>query len=96
VALLPGFLVASSGLGPRPRFAALSLVRSGVWDRATFYDDLSKNIQELRSKARFIRITSQGLKESHVHDVIVTEEAPKAPRRRTRCQVPVTLDAPAS
>jgi IMP dehydrogenase len=36
----------------------------------------SANIQELRAKARFVRITSQGLRESHVHDVIVTEEAP--------------------
>jgi IMP dehydrogenase len=33
-------------------------------------------IQELREKARFVRITSQGLRESHVHDVIITEEAP--------------------
>ncbi len=31
-------------------FAALSLVRSGVWDRATFYDDLAKNIQELQTQ----------------------------------------------
>src|SRR5271165_652184 len=36
----------------------------------------SKSIQELRTKARFVRITSQGLRESHVHDVIITEEAP--------------------
>jgi IMP dehydrogenase len=36
----------------------------------------SKNIHELRHNARFVRITSQGLRESHVHDVIVTEEAP--------------------
>lgn len=36
----------------------------------------SKNINELRNNARFVRITSQGLRESHVHDVIVTEEAP--------------------
>jgi IMP dehydrogenase len=36
----------------------------------------SKNIQELRTVAKFVRITSQGLKESHVHDVIITEEAP--------------------
>jgi IMP dehydrogenase len=35
-----------------------------------------RTIQELRTKARFIRITSQGLRESHVHDVIITEEAP--------------------
>ncbi len=33
-------------------------------------------IAELRHKARFVRITSQGLRESHVHDVIITEEAP--------------------
>jgi IMP dehydrogenase len=36
----------------------------------------SRTIGELRSKARFVRITSQGLRESHVHDVIITEEAP--------------------
>jgi IMP dehydrogenase len=35
-----------------------------------------KNIQELKEEARFIRITSSGLKESHVHDVIITKEAP--------------------
>ncbi|MBU2054371.1 MAG: IMP dehydrogenase [Proteobacteria bacterium] len=31
---------------------------------------------ELREKSRFIRITSAGLRESHVHDVIITKEAP--------------------
>jgi len=36
----------------------------------------SKNIQELREKARFVRITPSGLRESHVHDVIITKEAP--------------------
>ena len=36
----------------------------------------AKNIQELKQKAKFIRITSPGLKESHVHDVIITKEAP--------------------
>jgi IMP dehydrogenase len=35
-----------------------------------------ENIEELRKKARFIRITPAGLKESHVHDVTVTREAP--------------------
>jgi IMP dehydrogenase len=33
-------------------------------------------INELREKARFIRITQAGLRESHVHDVIITKEAP--------------------
>jgi IMP dehydrogenase len=31
---------------------------------------------ELRDKSRFIKITSAGLRESHVHDVIITKEAP--------------------
>jgi IMP dehydrogenase len=35
-----------------------------------------KNIAELRQKARFIRISAAGLRESHVHDVIVEKEAP--------------------
>jgi IMP dehydrogenase len=34
------------------------------------------SLDELRQKAKFIRITSAGLKESHVHDVIITKEAP--------------------
>jgi IMP dehydrogenase len=33
-------------------------------------------IQELRENARFVRVTSAGLRESHVHDVIITKEAP--------------------
>jgi len=35
-----------------------------------------RNIAELQEKARFVRITSAGLKESHVHGVIITKEAP--------------------
>ena len=35
-----------------------------------------RTIPELHRKARLIRITGAGLKESHVHDVIITEEAP--------------------
>lgn len=35
-----------------------------------------KNLQELQANAEFVRISSQGLKESHVHDVFVTKEAP--------------------
>jgi IMP dehydrogenase len=34
------------------------------------------NIDELRTKARFVRVTHAGLRESHVHDVIITKEAP--------------------
>jgi IMP dehydrogenase len=36
----------------------------------------SRDLVELRSGPRFVRITSAGLSESHVHDVIVTKEAP--------------------
>ncbi|MCX5736561.1 MAG: IMP dehydrogenase [candidate division NC10 bacterium] len=35
-----------------------------------------KNIEELRTSAKFIRLTQAGLRESHVHDVIITKEAP--------------------
>jgi IMP dehydrogenase len=35
-----------------------------------------RSIEALRREARFIRITNAGLRESHVHDVIVTQEAP--------------------
>ena len=34
------------------------------------------NLTELRDKGKFIRISSAGLRESHVHDVIITREAP--------------------
>jgi len=34
------------------------------------------DLTELRTRARFVKITSAGLQESHVHDVIVTKEAP--------------------
>ena len=35
-----------------------------------------QNIVELHKKAKFIKVTAASLKESHVHDVIITEEAP--------------------
>ncbi len=36
----------------------------------------SKTIEELRGKARFMKISAAGMRESHVHDVIITKEAP--------------------
>jgi len=36
----------------------------------------TKNIEDLRANGKFIKITASGLRESHVHDVIVTKEAP--------------------
>jgi IMP dehydrogenase len=35
-----------------------------------------RTIDELRTKSKFIKISSAGLRESHVHDVIITKEAP--------------------
>lgn len=37
------------------------------------------NLVEFRTRARFIRITGAGLRESHVHDVMITREAPNYP-----------------
>jgi IMP dehydrogenase len=34
------------------------------------------SLQDLREKSRFIRVTAAGLRESHVHDVVITREAP--------------------
>ncbi|BAU48155.1 inosine 5'-monophosphate dehydrogenase [Sulfurifustis variabilis] len=40
----------------------------------------SPDIETLRSRARFVRITNAGVRESHVHDVMVTKEAPNYQR----------------
>lgn len=36
----------------------------------------TKNIKELKTKSKFVKITNAGLRESHPHDVTITEEAP--------------------
>lgn len=41
----------------------------------------SQTIEELQTRARFVRITNAGLSESHVHDVTITREAPNYPTR---------------
>lgn len=41
----------------------------------------SATIEALRTKAQFVRITNAGLRESHVHDVAITREAPNYPTR---------------
>jgi IMP dehydrogenase len=38
-----------------------------------------KTIEEFHTKAKFVRITGAGLRESHVHDITVTREAPNYP-----------------
>jgi IMP dehydrogenase len=39
----------------------------------------AKDIESFRKNARFIRVTGAGLRESHVHDVMITREAPNYP-----------------
>ncbi|NML04982.1 IMP dehydrogenase [Sphingomonas sp. G-3-2-10] len=41
----------------------------------------SKTINDLQERAKFVRITNAGLRESHVHDVTITREAPNYPTR---------------
>ena len=41
----------------------------------------SRTIEDLQARASFIRITNAGLRESHVHDVTITREAPNYPTR---------------
>jgi len=41
----------------------------------------SSSIEELQKRAKFVRITGAGLRESHVHDVTITREAPNYPTR---------------
>ena len=36
----------------------------------------SRNIHEMRTRPKFVRITNAGIRESHVHDVAITKEAP--------------------
>ncbi|RMF82933.1 MAG: IMP dehydrogenase [Nitrospirae bacterium] len=51
-------------------FQLLGGLRSGMGYCGT------ATIEELRTRARFVRISGAGLRESHVHDVIITKEAP--------------------
>jgi len=36
----------------------------------------SRSIRDLHENARFLRVSPAGLRESHVHDVVITKEAP--------------------
>jgi IMP dehydrogenase len=39
-----------------------------------------KTVEELRAYRKFVRITAAGLRESHAHDVAITQEAPNYSR----------------
>ncbi|OQX41469.1 MAG: hypothetical protein B0D82_02315, partial [Candidatus Sedimenticola endophacoides] len=34
------------------------------------------NLEQMRTKPEFVRVTNAGMRESHVHDVTITKEAP--------------------
>ena len=36
----------------------------------------TRTVQEMRTRTQFVRITGAGMRESHVHDVQITKEAP--------------------
>ncbi len=57
-----------------PTAAVLHQLTGGL--RAAMGYTGSATLAELREKAEFIRITSAGMRESHVHDVMITREAP--------------------
>jgi IMP dehydrogenase len=41
----------------------------------------ARDLDDLHEKAEFVRISSAGLRESHVHDVTITRESPNYPSR---------------
>jgi propanediol dehydratase large subunit len=54
---------------------------AGAGDRAAMGYVGAKDMKDLHDKAQFVRITGAGLRESHVHDVTITREAPNYPTR---------------
>jgi len=57
-----------------PMAAIVHQLMGGV--RATMGYTGCGNVEELRTKPEFVRVTSAGMSESHVHDVTITKEAP--------------------
>jgi len=63
-----------------PMGAILHQLTGGV--RASMGYVGAATLEEMREKAKFVRITGAGLRESHVHDVSITREAPNYPSPR--------------
>lgn len=57
-----------------PMAAIVHQLMGGV--RATMGYTGCKDVEELRTKPEFVRVTNAGMSESHVHDVTITKEAP--------------------
>ena len=59
---------------------AFTLLAMGVgFGYYAYYQGGAATIAEMQKRAKFVRITNAGLKESHVHDVAITREAPNYP-----------------
>src|SRR5207247_8247216 len=52
----------------------------------------SPTVEDLRTKAQFVRITSAGLRESHAHDVTITKESAELPDRVERESSTLSID----
>jgi IMP dehydrogenase/GMP reductase len=63
-------------VGADEKARARSLFLLGLGLRAAMGYVGAETIPEFQQKARFMRITSAGLRESHVHDVAITRESP--------------------
>ena len=57
-----------------PATAIILQLMGGV--RASMGYTGNRTVEEMCSKAQFVEITSAGIRESHVHDVQITKEAP--------------------
>jgi IMP dehydrogenase len=55
-------------------FAVIHQLLGGI--RSSMGYTGSPTIDALHEKAQFVRVTSAGMRESHVHDVTITKEAP--------------------
>ena len=73
----PGRGVERTRLDPRPPPATVAILHqlAGGLRAAMGYTG-SNDIDEMRTRPKFVRITSAGVRESHVHDVSITKEAP--------------------
>ena len=60
----------------KPLSGVIPPLDAAAWQREF---DQYKTIPEFQKKSRFMRITSAGLRESHVHDVTITRESPNYP-----------------
>src|SRR5690606_19523724 len=60
-----------------PRAAIVHQLMGGL--RASMGYTGCKDIEEMRTKPQFVKVTSAGMRESHVHDVTITKEAPNYP-----------------